>query len=171
MIARRLVPFALGILLPGCYVWHGHGDAVPTPVDSGVPSTTPLDAGPRRDSGADLDAGPLLPPAPDPDLGEDARPSDYPGAGEWDEPPDLAEDEPCCELGDPIRLGGRDDGLVLEHEPPQIEWAVDRWGSSRSVRWPPTPSRSPIFARSCSSSRATAPRSARRACSIITPTP
>jgi hypothetical protein len=107
--------------LQGCYLVHGRdapGDP-PTPAhDAGGPSL--VDAG--------LPPADPLPAEPDPDLGPDARPSDYPDADDWEDPPDIPEDAPCCELGEPILITSRDEGRVLAHEPPSIAWGPGRWG-------------------------------------------
>lgn len=84
----------------------------------------------ERDGGRveEDDAGPPLPSDPDPDLGPGSRPSDYPDADDWEDLPPLGSSDPCCTMDDPIRIAGRDEGLVLDREGPVIAWGPGRWG-------------------------------------------
>ncbi len=124
MTAFRLTPFALSLLLlPGCYLRHGlEGDA-------GSPPPTPRDSAADTHVGRDASSdGGALPTEPDPDLGPDARPSDYPEADDWDDPPVIAEGDPCCVLGEPIRVVEEDEGINLGlREPARIAWGAGRW--------------------------------------------
>lgn len=130
LASAALVALAL-VALPGCYLFHGLDGAgvdrpgdPPATRDAATPTPTPRDAAVASPG----DAGPALPAEPDPDLGPDARPSDYPDADDWEDPPALDADDPCCELGEPIRITSRDEGMALAHEPPSIAWGPGRWG-------------------------------------------
>ncbi|MBX3272749.1 MAG: hypothetical protein KF729_20980 [Sandaracinaceae bacterium] len=116
---------------PGCYLLHGFDGTPGSTVDAGSPrgdaGTPPgFDAGePSRPDAGARDAGPPLPREPEPDPGPGGRPSD--DDDDWIEPPDLGEDDPCCVLGDPVRVTSRDEGMSLLHEPPLIAWGPGRW--------------------------------------------
>lgn len=145
---------ALGVSLlvmfasAGCYLAHERG----APTGESPDAASARDAGPASDADASSfdartspdtmpafdDAGPLIPSEPDPDLGPDARPSDYDG-GTWTDPPVLGPSDPCCTLADPIRITGRDEGVVLEHTAPAIAWGPGLWGLLTTQQsFPPT---------------------------------
>lgn len=114
------------LFMPGCYLSHGLREPEPGPIDAAPQRDA---ATPRRDAGprTERDAGPPLTGDPDPDLGPGSRPSDYPDADEWGQPPALDDDEPCCELDEPVRVTSRDEGIVIA-ETPRIAWGPSRWG-------------------------------------------
>ncbi|MCZ7678338.1 MAG: hypothetical protein M5U28_06020 [Sandaracinaceae bacterium] len=170
--ARTLL-LALTLTLPSCYLAHGRSSEPAERPDAG--RAVRRDAGrpaPLSDGGREppaRDAGPPLPPEPDPDLGPGTRPSEYPDAEEWTEPPPLGEDDPCCELDEPVRVLSREDGVVVAYERPSLAWGPGRWGSSRCRSSPSATGTSTTRAASWWSSPPTAARSARTSSSSRPP--
>lgn len=135
VVIARLALFTLSVIaFSGCYLSH----RLPTDAqtDASVHDSATRDSalrdsalrdGAMLDTLVPFDAGTVLPPEPDPDLGPDAAPSDYVDAGTWQDPP-LPSTDPCCVLGDPVRVTSRDEGTVLDQEPPLIAWGPGVWG-------------------------------------------
>ncbi|MBN8610325.1 MAG: hypothetical protein J0L92_07060 [Deltaproteobacteria bacterium] len=122
---------------PGCYLFNSLAGSGASERDAGVlridasfgalldaSSSATLDARRMDHDAWAPDSGPPLPREPDP--GPDGRPSDDPDG--WVDPPELGPDDPCCTLGEPVRVTSRDEGVALSDDPPLIAWGPGRWG-------------------------------------------